>query len=75
MATHLAEFNIRVNYLCPGGVYNNQSEEFIQNYCKKTPKKPDGLSENQGSINFLLSDASKYMTGANLIVDGGWMML
>lgn len=73
MATHLAEFNIRVNCLCPGGVYNNQSEEFIQNYCSETPLNRMAYPEDyQGSIVFLLSDASKYMTGANLIVDGGW---
>jgi len=73
MATHLADDNIRVNCLSPGGVYNNQSEEFINNYTEKTPLKRMAEPEDyQGAIIFLMSKASKYMTGANLVVDGGW---
>jgi NAD(P)-dependent dehydrogenase (short-subunit alcohol dehydrogenase family) len=73
IATHLAEFNIRANVLSPGGVYNNQSEEFLTNYKNLTPLKRMANAEDyQGAILFLMSDASKYMTGANLIVDGGW---
>lgn len=73
LATHLADKNIRVNVLSPGGVYNNQSEEFINNYHQMTPVKRMANPEDyQGSILFLTSYASHYMTGANLIVDGGW---
>jgi NAD(P)-dependent dehydrogenase (short-subunit alcohol dehydrogenase family) len=39
MATHLGDYEIRVNCLSPGGVFNNQSEEFVRNYCQKTPLK------------------------------------
>ena len=73
LATHLADHNIRANCLSPGGVFNNQSQEFISNYTKLTPlgrmAEPD---DYQGAILFLMSEASAYMTGANLIVDGGW---
>jgi|SRR6266542_187733 len=73
IATHLAEENIRANVLSPGGVFNNQSEEFIANYTSLTPLKRMANAEDyQGAVLYLMSDASKYMTGANLIVDGGW---
>ncbi len=73
IATHLAEFNIRANVLSPGGVFNNQSEEFLNNYEALTPLKRMAVAEDyQGAILFLMSNASSYMTGANLIVDGGW---
>lgn len=73
MATHLADKNIRVNSLSPGGVFNNQSEEFLANYTSLTPLKRMAVPEDyQGAILYLLSDASSYMTGANLVVDGGW---
>lgn len=73
LATHLADLNIRANCLSPGGVFNNQSEEFINNYTKLTPLgKMARANDYQGAILFLMSDASSYMTGANLNVDGGW---
>jgi len=73
MATHLADDGIRVNSLTPGGVFNNQSEEFLKNYCEKTPLKRMASPEDyQGAILYLISGASSYMTGANLVVDGGW---
>ena len=73
MATHLADKKIRVNVLSPGGVFNNQSIEFLENYKKLTPLgRMANAEEYQGAILFLMSDASSYMTGANLVVDGGW---
>ncbi len=73
LATHLAEYNIRANVLSPGGVFNNQSEEFLDNYKALTPLRRMANAEDyQGAILYMMSDASKYMTGANLIVDGGW---
>lgn len=73
IATHMAEYNIRANVLSPGGVFNNQSEEFLKNYTALTPlKRMANADDYQGAILYLMSDASKYMTGANLIVDGGW---
>lgn len=73
IATHLAEDGIRANVLSLGGVYNNQSEEFLNNYKALTPlNRMASAEEYQGAILFLMSDASSYMTGANLIIDGGW---
>ena len=73
MATHLSEHNIRVNVLSPGGVFNNQAEDFLKAYTALTPlKRMANADDYQGAIVFLMSDASTYMTGANLIVDGGW---
>ena len=73
IATHLADQNIRANVLSPGGVSNNQSEEFLKNYRQLTPLKRMADPEDyQGAILYMMSDASKYMTGANLVVDGGW---
>jgi NAD(P)-dependent dehydrogenase (short-subunit alcohol dehydrogenase family) len=73
MATHLAEDKIRVNCLSPGGVFNNQEEDFLKNYCEKTPLNRMANAEDyQGAILYLISNASSYMTGANLVVDGGW---
>ena len=73
LAVHWREKNIRVNCLVPGGVFDNQGDEFVSNYCDRTPLGRMAKAEDyQGATLFMLSDASSYMTGATVTVDGGW---
>ncbi len=72
LATYWAEAGIRVNAISPGGVYNNQPEEFVQKLANLIPLgRMANLNEYQAAILFLCSDASSYMTGTNLVIDGG----
>jgi len=80
MASYYGQFNIRVNTICPGGLQGHmagksdaQDPKFIHQYNKKVPLKRMGRADEVASVAlFLASDASSYITGTNIIVDGGW---
>ena len=73
MASHYGKFNIRVNSISPGGIKDKQNFKFINRYISKTPlKRMAHAKDLVGLAVYLLSDASKYVTGIDLKVDGGW---
>jgi len=73
LASYWQGKNIRVNSLSPGGVFNNQNEEFVKNYCYRTMLgRMADMDDLCAAMLYLISDASKFVTGFNLIVDGGW---
>jgi len=77
MSRYLAAYwqgkNIRVNSLSPGGVYNNQNKEFVKNYKNKTMLKRMATPKDLSSaMIYLISNDSNFVTGSNLVVDGGW---
>ena len=73
LATLLGPDQIRVNVLVPGGVYDGQEETFHEAYAQRTPLNRMAIwSDFSGAILFLVSDASRYMTGTQMVIDGGW---
>ena len=76
LASYLGNYNVRINTLCPGGVYDKQDSEFIKRYEKKTPLSRMASPEDIAStLLFLASDASSYITGQTIMVDGGWTIV
>jgi len=72
LAAYWNEQGVRVNAISPGGVYNNQPQEFVDRLTPLIPlERMANLDEYQAAVVYLVSDASSYMTGANLNIDGG----
>jgi NAD(P)-dependent dehydrogenase (short-subunit alcohol dehydrogenase family) len=73
LASYYGKHNVRINCVSPGGIFNSQNDVFVSNFESKVPMRrmgnPDDIS---GPVAFMLADESKYITGQNLIVDGGW---
>lgn len=64
---------VRVNAISPGGIFRNTPEPFLSRYVERTPMKRMGTEEDlKGAFAYLASDLSQYVTGQNLLVDGGW---
>lgn len=73
LASRFGESGIRINCVSPGGIFDGQPEAFIKAYEKKVPMKRLGQPDDIAPVvAFMLSDDAKYITGQNLIVDGGW---
>ena len=76
LATYWADKGIRVNALSPGGVYTNQSEEFVLRLSNLIPLgRMAKADEYRAAVQFLCSEASSYMTGQNIVMDGGRSIL
>lgn len=76
LASYFGPKGVRVNNVCPGGVFDNQNKIFVKNYSKKVPMKRMARPEEvAAAVLFLASDLSSYVTGQTLMVDGGWSII
>lgn len=76
LASYYGSFQIRINTVSPGGILDNQPKSFIENYNEKVPMRRMGSPKDiVSAVYFLLSDESGYITGHNLVVDGGWSII
>ena len=73
IAVYWAKAGVRTNLMGLGGVFNNQDEEFMTGYCDKVPMgRMANADEYNGTVVYLMSEASSYVTGATIMLDGGW---
>lgn len=76
LASYYGPHGVRVNSVSPGGIFDNQPASFVEAYEKKVPLRRMGRPDDIApSIVFLLSDAARYVSGHNLVVDGGWSII
>ena len=73
LASLYGQYGVRINCVSPGGIFDQQNHIFVANYEKKTPLRRMGLPDDIGpAVSFMLSEEARYITGQNLMVDGGW---
>lgn len=73
LASYFGKYQVRINTVSPGGIFDNQPESFVNNYNKKVPMKRMGEPKDiVSAVQYLLTDEASYVTGHNLVVDGGW---
>lgn len=76
LASYFGHYGIRANSICPGGIFDNQNEVFVRNYSRRVPLQRMGNPEDVASVVlFLASEASAYISGATIMVDGGWTII
>lgn len=76
LASYYGKYQVRVNTVSPGGIIDNQPKEFVNNYNFKVPMKRMGTPNDiVSAVYYLLADESNYVTGHNLVVDGGWSVI
>jgi NAD(P)-dependent dehydrogenase (short-subunit alcohol dehydrogenase family) len=75
-AAYYGPFQVRANCISPGGIFDHQPELFVNNYCNKVPMNRMGIPKDiTPAIHYLLSDETSYLTGQNIIIDGGWSII
>lgn len=74
MAAHFGKYNIQTNCISPGGIFNKQSKDFVENYENKTPMRRMGTPDDlQSALKFLISADNAYINGQNITIDGGFI--
>jgi NAD(P)-dependent dehydrogenase (short-subunit alcohol dehydrogenase family) len=76
LAAKYGPLGIRINSISPGGIFDNQNKLFVERYSNRVPMRRMGSPEDiSPSVSFLLSEKAKYITGQNLVIDGGWTII
>jgi len=76
LAAYYGPHQVRVNTVSPGGIFDNQPQTFVDNYNKKVPMRKMGKPDDiVSAVHYLMTDETSYITGHNLVVDGGWSII